>query len=343
MLLRRRAIALVGSLSLLVLPVMATGVMARDSDVAAQGRARHERVVAYWTAERIASARPRDMSVGRAPSTRVAPTPVAKPPSAGGPSSPASTVGSPWPNEVGRAYTAVGRVLFKMGENHYICSGAVATDADTARSVVLTAGHCAWDQATQSFASYWIFIPEYDSNPDLWTCANTTYGCWTAESLVVHNGYAGQSGFNGTAMQHDWAFAVVRTGGHQADAQLDAMVGSFPIAFNSYKTGTAVTALGDPAGGAYSPGSELIYCSGGLAMDSWNFNRTYRLACDMTGGSSGGPWLTKFDTSGDRGTLSSVNSYIYGGLEAMHGPKFNASTQATWTAATTTSVSVVVQ
>ncbi len=338
----RRSIALIGALVLLLLPVLTTGALARDPGSSAN-RARHDRVVAYWTAERIASARPRDMSIGRAPSTRREPTPVVTSTSTGDQTPPAATIGSQWPNGVGKVYTATGRVLFKMGDYHYVCSGAVATDADTRRSIVLTAAHCAFDQATRSFASYWVFMPEFDSRPDLWTCANTTHGCWTAESLVVHNGYAGQPGFDSTAKQHDWAFAVVRTGGHAGTRQLDTTVGSFPIAFTSYRAGTPVTAMGYPASGAYSPGSQLISCSGSLAMDSSNLSRTYRLPCDMNGGSSGGPWLTKFDTSGNGGTLSSVNSYTYSGLTAMHGPKFNSRTYATWSAASRTTVSVVVR
>ena len=51
----------------------------------------------------------------------------------------------------------------------------------------------------------------------------------------------------------------------------------------------------------------------------------------MTGGSSGGPWLSSFSTG--RGTATSLNSYGYGGIKAMYGPIFNAQTQATYNAA----------
>ena len=52
----------------------------------------------------------------------------------------------------------------------------------------------------------------------------------------------------------------------------------------------------------------------------------------MTGGSSGGPWLAGFTTAG-AGTLTSLNSYGYGGVSNMYGPKFNADTQAVVSAA----------
>jgi V8-like Glu-specific endopeptidase len=217
-----------------------------------------------------------------------------------------------------------------MDGGDWICSGSAATDARGDISVVLTAAHCAYDQKNKAFATNWMFFPEFDTTPS-YDCAQAVYGCWAADRLVVHSGFAKQAGFTTTATLYDWAFAVTSTGG-KALGQLDAL-GSFPIAFSSYGSGTATTATGYPAGGKYSPGYELVYCSGGLAFDFWNANRTYRLSCDMTGGSSGGPWLTSFDASGDSGKLSSLNSYTYSGGTSMYGPKFNASTQATWNAA----------
>jgi hypothetical protein len=332
---RRRVVAAALLGAILLLPVVGGPV------TAAGPRPERDRVLAYWTAERIASARPRDMVVAGArhragvanPQARPAPEPLAAPP-------PTST-GSQWPNGQGLAYRAVGRVLFTMGGGNWICSGVAATDIRADVSLVLTAAHCAFDQATGAFATNWIFIPEFDRAPDLWNCANTIHGCWTATRLVVHQGYAGQRSFNQTATQHDWAFAVVGVGG-KGTTQLDATVGSFPIKFQSYSSGTTTTALGYPAGGKYAPGNELITCTGRLGFDLLNWNRTYRLPCDMTGGSSGGPWLTGFDASGNTGTLSSVNSYGYGDGRAMYGPKFNSRTQATWNAAISTGTENVI-
>jgi hypothetical protein len=53
----------------------------------------------------------------------------------------------------------------------------------------------------------------------------------------------------------------------------------------------------------------------------------------MTGGSSGGPWLSSFNTTTTSGGLSSLNSYGYSGVAAMHGPKFNSDTAAVYNAA----------
>lgn len=327
--LRRRAVgaALLGLI--LLLPALA------GPATAAGPRSERDRILAYWTAERVAAAKPRDMTLvgGRFVVGKMA-APAPQPLAA-----PANTTGSQWPDDVGKAYDAVGRVLFTMDGGNWVCSAVAATETRSDISVVLTAAHCAYDQATRAFATNWVFMPEFDSQKT-YTCANTEHGCWTASRLVVHRGYAGQRSFNTTAVQYDWAFAVVGNGG-KANTQLDATVGSFPIAFSSYANGTTMTAMGYPAGAPYK-GYELIYCSGPVGSDPYTYNRTYRLPCDMTGGSSGGPWFTGFDASGNTGTLSSVNSYGYSGITAMHGPKFNAKTRDTWNAAVATTTGNVI-
>ena len=294
-------------------------------------RADHDRVVAFWTKARIAAARPRDMSLqprGQkvAPGTKLAA---------------AAVTGAQWPDGKGLVYRATGKVLFQMAGGYWICSGSVATETRTDRSIVLTAAHCAYDQAAKAFATNWLFIPEYDTSPNLWDCTQTARGCWTAAALVVSAGFANRGGFDTTSAQSDWAFAVVGNGGLAGTSALDTTVGSFRIAFSSYGSGTAVSNFGYPAAAPYD-GNELVYCQGSLGFDFWTLNRTYRLGCNQTGGSSGGPWLTSFPTTGDGGTLSSVNSYTYSGSANMYGPKFNTRTQAAWNSALTTTVNAVV-
>jgi hypothetical protein len=320
-LVQRRSMTLVALAALVALPMLAAPA------AAAGPRSEHDRIVAYWTRDRILAARPRDLH--RAPG-RLAP--LAKPSPAAAPSGPAKSSGTLWPDGKGKVYTVVGRVLFTMDGGDWICSGAAATDPRGDVSVVLTAAHCAYDNENKAFATNWTFFPEFDTNP-AYSCENAVHGCWTASRIVVHGGYADQPGFTSTATQHDWAFAVTGPGGKPGQSlQLDSL-GSFPIAFNAYSSGTTMSAFGYPAGGSYAPGHELAYCSGSAGFDRWNGNTTYRLGCNMTGGSSGGPWFTGMDANGNTGTLSSVNSYGYSGIKAMHGPKFNARTQATWNTA----------
>ena len=49
-----------------------------------------------------------------------------------------------------------------MNGGNWICSGSVVNDALSTASIVLSAGHCAFDQANHVFVTNWIFIPEFD-------------------------------------------------------------------------------------------------------------------------------------------------------------------------------------
>ena len=100
---------------------------------------------------------------------------------------------------------------------------------------------------------------------------------------------------------------------------------------------TLTDAFGYPAAGRYH-GNDLTYCQNPLGFDALTGNTNYKLACGMTGGSSGGPWLSGFDSTGNAGTIRSLNSYGYSGQSNnMYGPIFNADTTATYNAANSTS------
>ena len=284
-------------------------------------RTRHQEIVAHWTPARMAAATPRDFTFDSARGF----VPLARPGGGG------TTTGASW-NGGGAIKERSGKVYFEMGAGAYVCSGAVATDTRTATSLVLTAAHCAYDETGEAFATNWLFIPDFDQSPTF-TCPQTEYGCWTADALVVHEGYATAGGFNTQATLHDFAFAVVGGGGHSGSAQLDTTVGAFNVAIPGFSAvGQTAYAFGYPAAGKYK-GNDLVYCAGQIFEDPYNEELTWGLPCGMTGGSSGGPWLSSFNTSTGVGALSSVNSYGYSGVKAMHGPKFNADTQDVYNAA----------
>lgn len=324
---RRSAAAIAAILLLAALPAAAAPVLAGES-----ASARHDRIVGYWTSARMQSATPRDFV--RTASGQF--KPLAKPGTGGG----GAVTGASWPDGKGEIYRTSGKVFFTMGGSRYVCSAAVANDTRSGYSVILTAAHCAYDEVADQFATNWMFIPQYDSSPTS-TCANTAYGCWTASALVVHSGYASREGFDDEATWHDFAFAVVAGGGKSGTAQLDSTVGSFGLSFNSFPAGTKMHAFGYPAAERYK-GNNLTYCAGPVGYDPSNASKTYRMDCDMTGGSSGGPWLTNFDEATGIGTLSSLNSYGYSGVRAMHGPFFNANTKAVYDRANTTTANAIV-
>jgi hypothetical protein len=143
---------------------------------------------------------------------------------------------------------------------------------------------------------------------------------------VIDSGFATADGFDDQAVRHDWAFAAVGNGG-KTNASLESVVGTFPISFTT--AGSPVYAFGYPAAGRYK-GKDLTYCSGNVFTDPGTANTTLGLACTMTGGSSGGPWLTGFNEATGAGTLNGLNSYGYGNQPYMYGPKFNGNTQSTF-------------
>jgi V8-like Glu-specific endopeptidase len=320
---RHRLAALLTAVLLLVAIVAPTQAYA-------PGQAHHEQIVAHWTAERMAAATPRDFIVD--PDRGFVPR--ARPGSGGG------STGSSW-NSGGAVKERTGKVYFEMGAGAYVCSGSVATDGRTGYSLVLTAAHCAFDETSGDFATNWLFIPDFDQSPTF-TCSQTQYGCWTADALVVHEGYATAGGFNTQATLHDFAFAVVGGGGHSGSAQLDQTVGGFNVAIPGFTAvGQASYAFGYPAAGKYK-GKDLVYCNGAIFEDPYNDELTWGLPCGMTGGSSGGPWLSSFNATTGVGALSSLNSYGYSGVKAMHGPKFNANTQAVYSAANSATTNTIV-
>jgi len=293
-------------------------------------RAEHQRIVNYWTAERMASAKPRDFV--RTPTGFRAASPQ-KPPGGGGGGGGGSTAvtGATW-TKGGAVAQNVGKVFFRMGGSHYTCSGSVAQDSRGDMSLVLTAAHCAYDEVARAFATEWMFIPAWGSQPATRTtaCSSTLYGCWTAQALVVHRGYATAGSFNTEATVHDYAFAVVPAGGKSGDTHLDRTVGSYPISFVDLQAGWRAAAFGYPASGKYK-GNTLTYCAGPTITDVYNAHLTWGVGCDMTGGSSGGPWLKGLNESnGSGGTLSSLNSYGYSGIKNMYGPKFDNRTEAVY-------------
>ncbi|HIV58522.1 MAG TPA: peptidase, partial [Candidatus Stackebrandtia faecavium] len=58
------------------------------------------------------------------------------------------------------------------------------------------------------------------------------------------------------------------------------------------------------------------------------------LSCNMTGGSSGGPWFVDFDESTGTGLQASVNSFGYTFLpDTMFGPYFGDDAEALYNTA----------
>lgn len=242
-----------------------------------------------------------------------------------------NTIGADWTSGA-LPQTAVGKVFFTSGRTNYVCSGSAISDGIDEISIVVTAAHCVIDAGR--FATNWAYVPNYDGG-------NRTP--WYASRLFVRNEFASQKQFNRTAVEHDWAFAVIPSGTFSKNrktfsnpsSKLDTDFGTFNYSSTGFTAiGNTSTALGYPAASPYS-GSLLMYAQGPIKSDPTGYS-TWGMPSDLTGGASGGPWLSSLATDSTSGTVSSVNSYKYNiDTKSMYGPRFNIKTDATYNSART--------
>jgi V8-like Glu-specific endopeptidase len=212
------------------------------------------------------------------------------------------TPGAPWTSR-GAVRATTGKVFFTINGADYVCSAGTVASAN--HDLVVTAGHCAQD-ATGTWARNWIYVPGYDQG-------RRPYGAFAARHLFVPGQWSARGDEN-----YDVALVVLATaaGRHVTD-----VVGAQGIAFDQPR-GSLVYGFGYPAGGRYD-GEHLTYCSGKTYPDSHKITHDEGLRCDMTEGSSGGPWLTRFDAGTGTGVVTSVSSFKYADDPAtMYGPYF---------------------
>ena len=246
----------------------------------------------------------------------------------------------------GAVQSAAGRLYFEMLDKRrgtwsgYVCSGTVATDATSGRSVILTAAHCVYDDASKAFARNVLFIPDQtDTNgtgTDL-NCGNDPKGCWSPAFGVVDVNYTATTFPNNNAW--DYAFYVVSdTGAHSAGFEqgvgeaLDAATGSLALSFSApAHDATNTTDFATALGYSYSEDPNFMYCAEEMTTINGTIN-WWLPSCGLTGGSSGGPWVQPL--SGGSGPIISVNSWGYTNSPGMAGPKFyGTSTSCVFSAA----------
>lgn len=202
----------------------------------------------------------------------------------------AATAGGFRWNGGGAVTRATGRVFFTLDGGDYFCSATAVRS--TNRDTVITAGHCL-NAGPGNFASRWMFVPGYRNG-------GQPYGAWTARRLFTPTEWRTRG-----AIDYDIGFAVLNTrqGRHLTD-----VVGALPIGFNQPR-GAYVHAFGYPAVGSYD-GNWLYYCRDTPRPDRYG-SADQGIACVMSEGSSGGPWLTGFNPRSGAGTVTSVNSFSY--------------------------------
>jgi V8-like Glu-specific endopeptidase len=175
------------------------------------------------------------------------------------------------------------KMFFTQGTSNFVCSAStIGQDA------VWTAGHCV-STGTGSFSTNVLFCPSHDNGAPL-----PGVGCWAAESLVVSAVFHTTGQFD-----YDLGAADVADTGTVHNTLIGNRTGWLGIAYVPVVEGTTesfnahFTAWGYPQAAPFN-GQKIHVCAAPFAYTDPHVGGgqdSKSIGCDMTGGSSGGPWI----------------------------------------------------
>ncbi len=205
------------------------------------------------------------------------------------------------------------------------CSASVVASAN--KSTLVTAGHCVKDENGRWAKAGW-FCPGYQNG-------RCPLGSWPVRKFATTNEYA-----NSRDSRYDFALALTkasyRRNGSWHSGTVGTIAGTQGITFN--QTATAYRwALGYPTTDSRWPGSRydsryLTWCP--QRQSSWQSGQGMLFIwCGMTGGSSGGPWISwpNADWIGYVNSLQS-NKGCTGSrcADYDYGPYFGSTIESVW-------------
>ena len=260
---------------------------------------------AYWTQERIANAKP--MTIGTVKADRL-------------PSSYGSSVLdftrtriSPQSANKSAPYRSVGKLYFTIPtQGDFQCSASVI-----ANRLIVTAAHCMYS-AGIGFHTNWVFIPGFDGSQATLD-KQRPYGSWDWAYGTVPGNWLSTNG----ALPNNTDFGLLQLVDQSFNGGRAVTVGK--------KVGKLTTAIGhlfDTHVSILGYPCNFDSCNIMQRVDSGDHrpastaadNNAYEYGSDMTGGSSGGPWIENFGdpasaapTGGfaTRNAVVGVTSYIY--------------------------------
>ena len=209
-------------------------------------------------------------------------------------------------------YRASGKIRFKDGGLNYICSGFVI-----GYRLVGTAGHCIHNGSSNGFHSDVEFIPAYENG-------QAPLGVWKATWLATTTPWSTSNG----DVPNEADFGIFEVDDQVINGntmRIGDVTGIYSFRLNALSN-NQVKIIGYP--GSIDSGEIMHQVDTGDPLPGGSNTMMY--GSDMTGGSSGGPWIENFGirsvgqpntTHDQRNTVVGITSYGYrdGGVRLAQG------------------------
>jgi V8-like Glu-specific endopeptidase len=191
-------------------------------------------------------------------------------------------------------HATVGKVFFNQNGGSFVCSASVI-----AENSIWLAGHCVSDGA-RHFSTNLTFVPQYNNG-------FRPFGTFSCPTLFVLTSWHTTHNFRA-----DEAVANCGTSGGRT---LRAAVGRLGFAWNQTQP-KHYNSLGYPQASPFN-GATMQQCQSSFGHFDTRIGGSgptpFAIGCDMTGGSSGGPWILKYvpGVVGAVNMLNGHNDYKY--------------------------------
>jgi len=213
-------------------------------------------------------------------------------------------------------YVTVGKLFFTQYGVDYVCSAS-----SIGNYAIWTAGHCvhAGDGSQNGWSYDVVFVPAYKNG-------NAPKGVWYGYNLWTKTAW-----FNGGALKWKYDMGGVILYTNASGYKISQIVGNLGFAYG----GTRIRhwfQTGYPQGSPFTGKWQVINTSS-YAYNDTSMGTPYPVGVgsDLTGGSSGGPWIYKFSgTAGSTNYLNGHNDYNYGDYREMFSPFFGTAAYDLW-------------
>jgi V8-like Glu-specific endopeptidase len=195
------------------------------------------------------------------------------------------------PTGTAQAQTAaIGKLFMNDGE---YCSASVVSG----KNIIVTAAHCCWDRTKNNWIGGWSFAPGYNNG-------NAPYGVFNWADARVPNSWIN----NGDTPSD---VCLIRLQNDSAGHPVTYYTGWLGRAWN-FPPSQPMHAFGYP--GNIGGGNSLEQCAAQSSTQPANCGSgVLNMACNMTYGSSGGPWIK------DLGNGDHVDATVHGFVQGCSG------------------------